>query len=75
VTIPRLTRHLQPRRNWPALDSSVLITHPITRSGAVGLPPVPWTEKNNSKFGTLRPNRRSLLRRRLGWTDKLVNFF
>jgi len=37
--MPRLTGHLQPRRNWPILASNVLITHPV------GLPPVPWTEK------------------------------
>ena len=29
TTIPRLTGHLQPRRNWPTWASSVLITHPI----------------------------------------------
>ena len=27
--MPRLTRHLQPRRNWPTWASSVLITDPI----------------------------------------------
>jgi len=31
TTIPRLTRHLQPRRNWPTWASSVLITHLILR--------------------------------------------
>ena len=29
--MPRLTGHLQPRRNWPTWASSVLITHPILR--------------------------------------------
>jgi hypothetical protein len=29
--IPRLTRHLQPGRNWPTWVSSFLITHPILR--------------------------------------------
>ena len=29
--ISRLNGHLQPRRNWPTLASSVLITHPILR--------------------------------------------
>ena len=29
TTMPRLTGHLQPRRNWPIWDSNVLITHPI----------------------------------------------
>ena len=45
TTVPRLTGHLQPRRNWPIWASSVLITHSILRSGLVGLPPVPWTER------------------------------
>ena len=31
TTIPRLTGHLQPKRNWPTRASSVLITHPILR--------------------------------------------
>ena len=31
TTVPRLTGHLQPRRNWPTWASSVLITHPILR--------------------------------------------
>ena len=30
-TMPRLTGHLQPRRNWPTWASSFLITHPILR--------------------------------------------
>jgi len=31
TTIPRLTVHLQPRRNWPTWVSNVLFTHPILR--------------------------------------------
>ena len=31
TTMPRLTGHLQPRRNWPTWVSSFLITHPILR--------------------------------------------
>ena len=38
--MPRLTGHLQLRRNWPTLASTVLITHSILRSGPVALPPV-----------------------------------
>jgi len=45
TTMPRLTGHLQPRRNWPIWASNVLITHPILRIWPVGLPPVPWTER------------------------------
>ena len=38
-------RHLQPRRNWPTWASNVLSPILFSRSGPVGLPPVPWTEK------------------------------
>jgi len=31
TTKPRLTGHFQPRRYWPTLASSILITHPILR--------------------------------------------
>jgi len=31
TTMPRLTGHLQHRRNWPTWASNVLITHPILR--------------------------------------------
>jgi len=31
TTMPRLTGHPQPRRNWPTWASNVLITHPILR--------------------------------------------
>jgi hypothetical protein len=31
TTMPRLTDHLQPRRNWPIWASNVLINHPILR--------------------------------------------
>jgi len=44
-------------------------------SGPIGLPPVPWTEKNNWKVAIFRSTRRSLLPRRPGWTDNLLNFF
>jgi len=43
--------------------------------GPVGLPPVPWIEKNNWKVAIFRPKRRSLLTRRPGWTDKILNLF
>ena len=31
TTMPRLTGHLQPERNWPTWVPTVLITHPILR--------------------------------------------
>ena len=44
-------------------------------SGSVGLPPVPWTEKNNWKVAIFCPMWRSLLPQRPGWMDNLLNFF
>jgi len=44
-------------------------------SGPVGLPPVPWTEKNNWKVAIFHPTRRSFLPRRPGWTDNFWIFF
>ena len=44
-------------------------------SGPVGLPSVPWAEKNNWKVAIFRPTRRSLLPRRPGWTDILLIYF
>jgi len=60
-----------PRRNWPTWASSVLITHRILRI---------WLHlsldwKNNWNVAIFRPTRRSLLPRRPGWTDSLLNFF
>jgi len=75
TTIPRLTRHLQPRRNWLTWTSSVLITHHIIRI---------WPRRNttysldwesNSKVAIFRPTRRSLMPRRPGFKDNLLNFF
>jgi len=43
--------------------------------GLVGLPPVPWTEKNNWKLAIFRPTRKLFLPRTPGWTDKLLIFF
>ena len=43
-------------------------------SGPVGLPPVPWTKKK-MKARYFFPTRRSLLPRRPGWTDNMLNFF
>ena len=46
TTMTLLTRHLQPRRNWPIWASNVLITHPFfwiwPHRNTTN---VPWTEK------------------------------
>jgi len=47
----------------------------FTESSPFGLPHVPWTEKNNWKVAIFLPTRRSLLTRRRGWTDNVLNFF
>jgi len=44
-------------------------------SGPFGLPPVPWTEKNNWMVVIFHLTWRSLLPWRPGWTDNLLNFF
>jgi len=74
TTMPRLTEHLQPRRNWPTWASSVSINHPILRIWPR------WTttcslDWKNWKLAIFRPTRGSLLPRRPGWTDNLLIFF
>ena len=75
TAMPRLTWHLQPRRNWPIWASSVLITHPILwiwprRTTICSLD---W--KNNWKVAIFHPTRMSFLPRRPGLTDNILNFF
>ena len=48
MTMPRLTGHLQPRRNWPTWASSV-ITHPILWILPGRTTPVPWIEKTSER--------------------------
>ena len=75
TTMPRLTVHFQPRRNWPTWTSSVLITHPILRIWPR------WTttcsldwKKKQLKVRHFCPTL-SLLPQRPDWTDNLLNFF
>jgi len=74
TTLPRLTEHLQPRRNWPTSASSVLITHPILRIWPRRAATCSLDWKNNWKVAIFRPTQRSLLPRRPGWVDNLLNF-
>jgi len=74
TTMPWLTRHLQPRRNWPTWASKVLITHPILqiwphRTTACSLD---W--KYNWKVTIFCLTWRSLQPRRPGWTDNFLLF-
>jgi len=75
TTMPQLTGHLQPRRSWPVWASSVLITHPILRILPRQTTACSLDWKNNWKVTIFRPARRSLLLRRPGWMDNLLNFF
>jgi len=75
TTMPRLTGHLQPGRNWPTRASSVLITHPVLRIWPRRTTTCSMDWKKNWKFAIFRPTRRSLLPRRPGWTDNVLNFF
>ena len=53
----------------PLVDESILC-----RGADKSLARPNW-KKKNWKFAIFRPTRRSLLPRRSGWTDKLLNFF
>ena len=76
TTMPRVTRHLQPRRNWPTwASSSVLITHPNLRIWLRRTTTCSLDWRNNWKVAILHPTRRSLLLLRPGWTDNLLIFF
>ena len=75
TTMPRLTGHLQPRRNWPTWDSNALITHPILWIWPRWTTNCSLDWKNNWKVAIFRPTRRSLLPRRPGWRDNRLNFF
>jgi len=74
-TMPRLTGHLQPRRNLPSWASNILITHPILRIWPRRTTTCSLDWKNNWKVAILLPTRRSFLPRRPGWTEKFLIFF
>jgi len=70
TTMPQLTGHLQPRRNWPTWGS-VLITHPILLIWPHWTTTCSLDWKNNWKVTIFRPTWRSLLLRRPGWTFRI----
>ena len=59
TTMPRLTGHLQPRRNWPTWASSVLITHLILRTWPRWTTTCSLDWKNNWQFAIFHPTQRS----------------
>jgi len=75
TTMPRLTGHLQPRRNWPTWASSILITHPFLRIWPRRTTTCSLDWKSNWKVSIYHPTRSSSLSRRPGWTDNVLNFF
>ena len=75
MTMSQLTGHLQPRRNWPTWASNVLFTHPILRIWPLRTTTCSLDWKYNRRVAIFYPTQRSLLPRRPGWTDKLLNFF
>ena len=75
TTMPRLTGYLQPRRNWRTWASIVLIIYPILRIWPHRTTTCPLDWKKNWNFAIFHPTRRSLLPRRPGWTDNILNFF
>ena len=75
TTMPRLTGHLQPMRNWPNWASCFLITHLILRIWPRRTTTCSLDWKNNCTVAIFCPTLTSLLPRRPGWTDKFLNFF
>ena len=75
TTMPRLTGHLQPGRNWPTWAFNILITHPILQIWPRRTTTCSLGWKNQLKDRHFRRTRRSLLPRRPGWTESLLNFF
>ena len=55
TTMPRLTGHLQPKRNWPTWASNVLITHPILRIWPRQYTTCSLDWKNRWKVAIFRP--------------------
>jgi len=74
TTMPRLTGHLQPRRNWPTWASNVLITLSSPDLAPSGYHLFPELKKN-LKVAIFHPTRRSLLPWRHDWTDNILIFF
>ena len=73
--MPRLTGHLQARRNWPIWASSVLITHPILRIWSRRTTTCSLHWKSSWNVAIFRSTQRSLLPWRPGWTDNIPIFF
>ena len=73
TTMPWLTGHMQPRRNWPTWASNVLINHPILRIWPRLTTTCSLDWKRNWMVAIFRLTCRSFLSRWPGWTD-IMNF-
>ena len=72
TTMPHLTGHLPPWRNWPTWPSIILITHHIFRTWPCRTTTCSLDRKNDWKVAIFRPTWRSFLPRRHGWTDNFL---
>ena len=80
ITMPRLTGHLQPRRNSPTWASIVFLPGLLLSWSPTLSPDLSPSDYHlfpglkRQKVPIFRPTRRSLLPRRPGWTDNLLIF-
>jgi len=75
TTMPQLTGHLQPRRNWPTWASNVLITHPVLQIWPRWTTTCFWTEKTIERLPFLVRRRGHCCRRDLvGRTTFWISF-
>jgi hypothetical protein len=75
TTVPRLSGHLQPRRNWPTWSSIVLITQPVPQIWPHQTTTCSLDWKCNWNITIFRVTPSSLLLPRPGWTDNILIFF
>jgi hypothetical protein len=66
--------HMKSWRDWPTWTSNVLVSHHILRIWTRRITTCSLKWKINSNVVNFRPTQKSLLSRRTGWTDKLLNF-
>ena len=75
TTIPQLTVHLKPRRNWPTWASMSLSSTLFCGSDPLELQPVPWTEKIIEKSPFFVPCGGHSCRWNLVWKTNFWIFF
>jgi hypothetical protein len=68
-------RHLQTVTNWPTCTSNAVITHSILRILPRRTTTCFLDWKNNWNVSIFPPTRGSMLPRKPGWSDNILNFF